>query len=62
MARKLNAKQKRLLDSAPRGTISFDDLPVALQKQIEDANMFEDLWSACERYLWDKSMDERYGK
>jgi len=60
MARKLNAKQKKILDSAT--ALSWEELSLNMQEALEAINMYENLWSDAERYLHDKHFDRLYSK
>ena len=52
--RKLNKKQKKILDmEAMRSIISVDDIENSIWKELEGLNDYETLWSDANRYLWD---------
>lgn len=58
-ARKLNAKQKKLLDALSSDIFSWDDIPQNIRNQLEKINDYETLWSDAQRYISDKNMGSR---
>lgn len=54
--RKLSVRQKTLLDRLiAKGNInSYYDIPADVQKQLEDINDYETMWTDINRYIWDR--------
>jgi hypothetical protein len=53
---KLNAGQKSILTKTlqnDKGIYMFEELPDAVQNELENINNFEDLTSAVNRFIWD---------
>ena len=53
---KLNAGQKSILTKTlqnDKAIYMFEELPDAVQNELENINNFEDLTSAVNRFIWD---------
>lgn len=61
MARVLSAAQKKVLNRYPE-VMSFDDLPMDVQKKLYEMRDFEILHQEATRYLSDRRMEVLYGK
>lgn len=61
MARKLSAKQQRVLQKYPK-IFDFDDLPSEVQTELTHINNYETLWQDATRFLSDQYHMKLYGK
>lgn len=61
MARKLSAKQKEILKGFP-DIISFEDLPITTQDDLESYNDYETLRHDANRFLSDQYFSVKYAK
>lgn len=62
MARKLNARQKKLLDKWMKDDSKFNgDITQSQEDELNKISLFEDLLGCVDRYVGDKRLKELYG-
>lgn len=62
MARKLNTKQKKLIDGWMKADPKFNGFNITneQEEQLNKINLFEDLLGCVDRYISDKRLEDKY--